>query len=117
MKIFGKISPFFLLDTLTSFDTIVGFDLLTQAGVALNLQESTLKYLNRSEQLQYHNCESVNFTDVKDIVVPSLTKKELKAMILKRLKAFSTSNEALPFNTSVIVTIRTIDNEPVYSKL
>lgn len=38
-------------------------------------------------------------------------------MMLKRIKAFSTSNKALPFNTSVISTIRTIDNEPVYSKL
>lgn len=50
-------------------------------------------------------------------MVPSLIKKEFKAIILKRLKAFSTSNEALPINTSVIDTIRTIDNEPVYSKL
>ncbi|KAH8308496.1 hypothetical protein KR044_006739, partial [Drosophila immigrans] len=38
-------------------------------------------------------------------------------MIVKRIKAFSTSNEALPFNTSVIATIRTEDNDPVYSKL
>ncbi|KAH8384332.1 hypothetical protein KR093_001934, partial [Drosophila rubida] len=38
-------------------------------------------------------------------------------MITKRIKAFSTSNEALPFNTSVVATIRTEDNEPVYSKL
>lgn len=30
---------------------------------------------------------------------------------------FSHSNEALPFNTSIIVTIRTKTNEPVHSKL
>jgi len=30
---------------------------------------------------------------------------------------FSNSNEALPFNTSVIARIRTESNEPVYSKL
>lgn len=105
--------PFFILDTLTSFDAIIGFDLLTRAGVALDLQENKLSYQDKSEQLQYHTCEIVNFTDVNDIVVPSIVQKKFKAMMLKRIKAFSTSNEALPFNTSVIATIRTIDNEPV----
>jgi len=38
-------------------------------------------------------------------------------MILKRSKVFSSSNEALPFNTAVIARIRTASNEPVYSKL
>ncbi|KAH8385047.1 hypothetical protein KR093_006198, partial [Drosophila rubida] len=38
-------------------------------------------------------------------------------MMSKRIKAFSTSNDALPFNTSIIATIRTVDNDPVYSKL
>lgn len=38
-------------------------------------------------------------------------------MMLKRTRAFSTCNEALPFNTSVNATIRTTDNDPVYSKL
>lgn len=67
MNKFGQVSPFFMLDTLTSFDAIIGFDLLTGAGVALNLQESTLCYKDKSEQIQYHNCEGVNFTDVDDI--------------------------------------------------
>ncbi|KAH8314207.1 hypothetical protein KR074_002881, partial [Drosophila pseudoananassae] len=38
-------------------------------------------------------------------------------IILKRIKVFSTSNEALTFNTSVIASIRTTSDEPVYSKL
>lgn len=33
------------------------------------------------------------------------------------MKVFSTSNEALTFNTSVIATIRTTSDEPVYSRL
>ncbi|KAH8295565.1 hypothetical protein KR054_009056, partial [Drosophila jambulina] len=37
--------------------------------------------------------------------------------ILKRFKVFSTFNEALNFNTSVIATIRTTNDKPVYSKL
>ncbi|KAH8415435.1 hypothetical protein KR222_001502, partial [Zaprionus bogoriensis] len=38
-------------------------------------------------------------------------------MILENIKVFSTSKKALPFKTSVIATIRTENNEPVYSKL
>lgn len=34
-----------------------------------------------------------------------------------RIKAFTDSSELLPYNTSVVATIRTQDNEPVYSKL
>jgi len=44
-------------------------------------------------------------------------KADFRKMILKRSKVFSSSNEALPFNTSVIAMIRTKSNEPVYSKL
>jgi len=36
MHIFGLKAPFFLLDTLRRFDAIIGFDLLTQAGAALD---------------------------------------------------------------------------------
>ncbi|KAH8294552.1 hypothetical protein KR054_009037 [Drosophila jambulina] len=54
---------------------------------------------------------------IDDIVVPSSAKADFKKIILKRIKVFSTSNEALTFNTSVIATIRTMSDEPVYSKL
>lgn len=113
MKIFGKVAPFFILDTLDTFDAIIGFDLLTQAGVTLNLLGNNITYGNKSEMLKHHLCDNVNFTRVDDIIVPDIVRGEFKKMILKRIKAFSTSNEALPFNTSVIATIRTEDNEPV----
>jgi len=32
-------------------------------------------------------------------------------------KAFADPNEALPYNTSVVATIRTVDEEPIYAKL
>nr|AAA28600.1 reverse transcriptase endonuclease [Drosophila virilis] len=116
MNIFQHTSPFFLLDTLSSFDAIIGFDLLTQAGVKLNLAKNTLEYQSTSEKLQYYQCADVNFTDVNDIVVPPSVKKEFRDMILRNKRAFSNRDEALPFNTAVIATIRTVDNEPVYSR-
>jgi len=83
----------------------------------LNLLGNNITYGNKSEMLKHHLCDNVNFTRVDDIIVPDIVRGEFKKMIVKRIKAFPTSNEALPFNTSVIATIRTEDNEPVYSRL
>lgn len=69
-----------------------------------------------AENLRYFDCENVNFTKIDDIV-PDSAKAEFKKVILKRLKVFSTSNESLTFNASVIATIRTVSDELVYSKL
>lgn len=90
MQVFKHTSPFFLLYSLTSFDAIIGLDLLTQAEVKLNLAEDSLEYQGVCEKLHYFSCPSVNFTDVNDIVVPASIKKEFKDTILRRKKAFST---------------------------
>ncbi|KAH8318203.1 hypothetical protein KR067_011438, partial [Drosophila pandora] len=37
-------------------------------------------------------------------------------MMKKRSKVFSVANQTLPYNTNVVATIRTEDNNPVYSK-
>jgi len=51
---------------------------------------------------------------VNDIEVPASIKQEFKDTILRRKKALSTSIEARTFNTAVIATIRTVDNEPYH---
>jgi len=38
-------------------------------------------------------------------------------MLRDRKKAFANPNEALPYNTSVVATIRTVSEEPIYAKL
>jgi len=109
MHIFGIKAPFFLLDTLSTFNAIIGFDLLTQAA--------KIRYGNATEQLKFFDCPNVNFTNVEEIVVPNSVKADFRKMILKGSKVFSNSNEALPLNTSVTARTRTESNEPVYSKL
>jgi len=69
------------------------------------------------KHLKYHEFENVNFTNIDDLIVPSSVKAELKKKILKRKQVYPHSNEFLPFNTSMIATIRTESNEPAYSKL
>lgn len=82
----------------------------------MNLSEDSLEYQGVCEKLHYFSCPSVNFTDVNDFVVPASVKKEFKDTIWRRKKTFYISHEALPFNTAGTATIRTVDNEPVYSR-
>jgi len=44
-------------------------------------------------------------------------KKAFLGMIKSRKNAFADPNEALPYNTSVVATIRTTSEEPIYAKL
>lgn len=70
-----------------------------------------------SEKILFHSCEAVNFTKVDDIAVPSCVKNAFQKMMHSRVQAFADPADLLPFNTAVIATIRTEDNEPVYTKL
>jgi len=70
-----------------------------------------------SEQLKCNECDNVSFTYIDDLIVLNSVKPEFKKMILKRKQVFLHSNEAIPFNTSIIATIPTETNEPVYSTL
>lgn len=54
VKIVGKSATFFILKSLVAFNAIIGFDLLTQSGVVINLRDSAIKYGNVSDQLKFH---------------------------------------------------------------
>jgi len=68
-------------------------------GAKLGPEKGTINYGSVSENV------NVNFTNVIEIAVPESVKAEFKIMITNRSNAFSASNEALPFNTSVFDTI------------
>lgn len=117
VSIFNLKATFFLLPDLTSFDAIVGLDLLKQAGASLCLASGKLKWGSGAEQIDFHTCPDVNFTKVDCSDAPPLIKDAFLKMLGNRKKAFADPNEALPYNTSVVATIRTVDEEPIYAKL
>lgn len=59
----------------------------------------------------------MNFALINKVNVPDSVKTAFNTLIDKRKDVFANPNESLPYNTNVIATIRTIDNNPVYSKL
>lgn len=77
-----------MLDTLSLFDAILGFDLMDKARAVLDFKNKVMKYQNTTEQLSFHYCHSVNFTDVNDIVVTMSVKEEFKGVILERSRRF-----------------------------
>jgi len=98
-------------------DAIVGLDLLKQAGVPLGLASGHLKWGNEVEKVEFQSCFDVNFTNVDCFDASPLARDAFVKMLGDRKEAFANPNEALPYNTSVDATIRTVSEEPIYAKL
>lgn len=117
MHIFDTNATFFLLPDLTTFDGIIGLDLLKQTDAVLDLKNKHILTTSGSEIIQFFKCSDVNFTNVEDIKVPQDIKGKFKLMLENRMGVFVEPNEALPYNTNIIATIRTENEDPIYSKL
>lgn len=81
------------------------------------LKDNTIKIGTITKEIQYHRCSDVNHTSAIGIDAPPAVKSAFLKMLKNRSKAFADPNESLPFNTSVTATIRTVDDDPIYSKL
>lgn len=86
-------------------------------GVKLDAEKGTINYGSFSDKLYHVSCDNVNFSNVNDISVPESVKVEFQYMITKRSKTFSSSKEALPFNTAVVAKTRTSDDKLVYFEI
>jgi len=62
-------------------------------------------------------CQNVNFTKVDDIEVPHEIVEKFQSMLENSTGVFAEPNEALPYNANIIGTIRTENEDPIYSKL
>lgn len=118
LSIFGVKACFFILPQLETFEGIVGLDLLKQVDGHLHLKEGVLSTEAGDEKLHFLSCDDVNFAMAKKIDhVPAAVKNKFNEIVNNLKEVFADPNEQLPFNTSVVATIKTTDNEPVFSKL
>jgi len=117
VSMLGKKATFFLLSELSTFVGIIGLDLLTEVGAELCLNSSQLRFGNSSKPILYYKFVDVNFTNVDCADAPPLIRENFLKMLINRKKTFADANEALPYNTSVVATIRTVDEQPIYAKL
>lgn len=117
LNIFGVTTPFFHVPGLTTFDGIIEFDQLSQVNATLDLKDNLIRFNGGSEPLKFIRCAQVNFAKVDDIEVPPNVRESFLQMMSTGLKAFADPSRKLPFNTNVVATMRTENDEPVYSKM
>lgn len=117
VNVFDTNSIFFILPSLSTFDGIIGLDLLTQTSATLDFNNKEIKTNSGIEKLQFLRCANVNFTKIEDIQVPQGISKKFKEMMQNLSGVFANPDEALPYNTNIVATIRTTTTAPTYSKL
>lgn len=119
LSMFGSDAPFFFLDALDAFDGIIGNDLLKAVDASIHLGKEKLDTSHGTEPIHFLECSRVNFCEEKDICspVPENVKERFRRVLAENKTVFADPKEALPFNTNIVGTIRTTDEEPVYSKL
>jgi len=90
----------------------------------LNRVKATLDFKNKKlhtefgvEEIQFLKCANVNFTEIKNIEAPEKIKTQFQEMLETRTAVFAEPNKALPYNVNIVATIRTENDDPIYSKL
>lgn len=116
MGLFNKKSIFYLLNELHSFDGIIGFDFLKSINANINLATDTLHYDGGAVKIYYSKCRKINFLEAIPNDVPNDFREDFLHALETRAKVFADISEKLPYNTNVVATIRTTDDEPVYVK-
>lgn len=117
LSIFGVETQFFLLPQLETFEAIIGFDLMLRVGAVIDLKRKVISTQDTSEPIKFYKCRNINFIKLDDSEVPASARKIFNEVLNRNKGVFADINEALPFNTNVVATIRTTSDDPVYSKL
>lgn len=117
MNIFGVNSTLFILKDIPTFEGIIGLDFLNKINATIDLKNGKIHHDYGTEDIKFMECRDVNFMKVNNIDVPLPIKDTFLKMLKNRQRAFANPDESLPHNTNIVATIRTQDNEPVYSKL
>lgn len=106
-----------MLPQLQRFDGIIGLDLLKQVGGVVDLKSDQLIMNSGSEKLFFEKCSNVNFSSSCSSPTSDLNRNKISSPYFAIKSVFGDPDESLSFNTNVVVTIRTVDEEPVYTKL
>ena len=106
----------FILDSLQTFDAIIGLDFLRQIGANIDLEEAQIRFDSGTERLKFYQCKNVNHINLNDQEIPENVKGKFKELFNINSKVYADANESIPYNTNVIATIRTSTNDPIYSK-
>ena len=114
VNVFNRTETFYLLENLPLFDGILGFNFIRGINGVIDTGKNVMFYEGGYERLKYLNLDAINNLALEGI--PSNIETELYNLIQENAAVFAKPNEALPYNTNVSATIRTKDEEPIYSR-
>ena len=114
VNIFNRTETFFLLHDIPIFDAILAFGFIKSAKGVIDTDKDILFFEGGQEKIKYFHFDSVNNLLCEPI--PKNIEEKFYEIIKANSAVFANPNEALPFNTKISASIRTKDQEPVYSK-
>lgn len=108
---------FFILPTLKSFHGIIGNDSLKRLNAIIYTAESYMTLLNAIKvPIKQHLSQSVNSINVRTAHLTETQTSKLYNVLRAYPSLFSEPDEKLTYSTVIKGEIRTINNDPVYSK-
>lgn len=98
------------------FDSIVDLDLFHKVHGSINFLKDTIEYDSGKETTIFFKLQDINHLQLRNESIPVSIKKKYASIIKRVFELFEDSKENLPYNTNVVFTIRTNDDEPTYEK-
>lgn len=114
VNVLNMTETFFLLQNLPLFDGILGFDFIRKINGVIDTGNNILFFEGGQESLKYLNLDSINNLTFETI--PKDIELKFYDIIHENAAVFANPDEALPYNTNITATIRTKDEEPIYSR-
>lgn len=105
VNLFGYNLVFYEIDELHDFDMILGVNGLRTIKGEINLFDFSLKYLKHQENPKNQN--QINYT-----ISENKYKTEIDKLMLRNERI----SDTLPFTTTIQATIRTTNEDPIYTK-
>lgn len=114
VNVFNRTETFYILENLPIFDGIVGFNFIKKINGIIDTGKNVMFFEGGHERLKYLNLDATNNLTLDTI--PKNIESEFYSVIHENAAVFANPNEALPYNTKISATIRTKDEEPIYSR-
>lgn len=118
--LFGLDTPikFFLLPKLTTFHGILGNDTLKDLDAIIHpkFNYMTIGNNNKKITLKELPAESINNTSLRTNHMTKIQQGKLKEIVSNHSNLFSAPNEKLTYTTRITGEIRTLSENPIYSK-
>lgn len=92
---------------LTSFDGVIGLDILNRVHASIDFKSNTISHDHGKEVIFFITGQDMNYLQLHAKSVPKHFEEAFYKIIGNVNGVFADPNEALPYNTNVIATIRT----------